>query len=123
MTIHQAIEQCDMLQGNPYGNREKLLWLSTLEAKIWEEIISRYEKKRKKPVFDGWGDRDMGKTLLAEPPFDELYVLYLTAQVDFHNGEMNRYNNAAARFNQAFAEFARHYNRTHMPKTDNIQNY
>jgi hypothetical protein len=40
----------------------------------------------------------------------------MEAQVDYHNDENERYNNAIDMFNTAYDGFKNHYNRTHMPK-------
>jgi len=145
MTIHQAIQACDNLQPNPYENREKLGWLCGLEARIWDEVLrdrvrwqlppapagagavhAKGGKKRgvfRPPVFDGWENRGLGEALLLDPPHDQVYALYLLSQVDFHNGEWGRYNNTAARFNQAWAEMARSCNHRWIHRKTRARNY
>lgn len=60
---------------------------------------------------------DGEKPLLVKPPYDNLYDLYLLAQIDFHNQETESYNNSALAFNQAMDEFKKEYHRTHLPIT------
>ncbi|OUQ82427.1 hypothetical protein [Flavonifractor sp. An100] len=55
--------------------------------------------------------------LLVPAPYDNLYSLYLMAQIDFHNREGENYNNSALAFNQAMDEFKKDYHRTHIPIT------
>lgn len=66
--------------------------------------------------FSGYSrDFDGARMLLIPPPYDEVYVYYLYAQTDQRLGEIERYNNDAALFNNAWAEAVRWYNRNHMP--------
>ena len=60
---------------------------------------------------------DGDKPLLVGPPYDNLYDLYLMAQIDFYNREAENYNNSALAFNQAMDEFKKAYHRAHMPIT------
>ena len=48
-------------------------------------------------------------------PYDEAYLRYLEAQMDYANGEYDRFNNSNAMYAAAFSTFVNHYNRTHMP--------
>ena len=54
--------------------------------------------------FDG-----TGVELAVRPPHDKLYAAYLTAMIDFANGEYNKYQNSMQLFNLAFGEYARWY--------------
>lgn len=49
-------------------------------------------------------------------PYDDLYIKYLMAQVDYHNAELARYNNSMVMYNIALSDFANWYNRSHRPK-------
>jgi hypothetical protein len=48
----------------------------------------------------------MTDTVLAEDPFDKIYILYLSAMIDFNRREFNAYNNNLILFNSAFTEYA-----------------
>lgn len=66
--------------------------------------------------FTGYSrDFDGARELLIPPPWDEVYVYYLYAQMDQRLGEIERYNNDAALFNAAWNDAVTWYNRTHMP--------
>ncbi len=57
-----------------------------------------------------------GDTVLVVPdPYSELYIHYLSAQIDYSNGEMARYANSMSMFHAALGEFSNRFNRTHMP--------
>lgn len=114
MTAGEAVAAVDELKPNPYGQRDKLRWLSTLDGKITEELLSWHEGAPEEP-FEGYGPDGMERELVAAAPYDELYPLYLMAQIDFHNNEMERYNNSMVMYNMKYAEYANYINRTRMP--------
>ncbi len=58
---------------------------------------------------------DGDKPLLVGAPWDRLYDLYLMAQVDFYNREMENYNNSVTAFNDALDQWRQSYNRRHLP--------
>ena len=49
--------------------------------------------------------QDLGSTLLAEEPYDDLYTWWLQAQVDLANGEYDRAQNTMAMFNALWTQF------------------
>lgn len=58
---------------------------------------------------------DGDKPLLVGAPYDNLYDLYLQAQVDLHNREMDNYNNSAMLEERAQSEWRRKWHQTHLP--------
>ena len=54
--------------------------------------------------------------LRVPPPYDELYRFYLEAQIHYANGEMARYNNAAAQWNNAFLTYKDYRCRRERPR-------
>lgn len=54
--------------------------------------------------------------LLIPSPYDSAYLDWLSAKIDFADGEYARYNNSMTRFNDTFLAFSRFYNRKYMPK-------
>lgn len=53
--------------------------------------------------------------LMVRPPHDKIYAAYLVAQIDFGNGEYNKYQNSLAMFNAYWGEYCRWYSRTFRP--------
>lgn len=113
MTLREAISQCDAVKPNQYTTQEKIRWLSRLDGRVQQEVLRTHEPEPE--AFLGYGEGDIDRPLLAEEPYDELYPLYLQSQVDYYNAEFGRYNNSAAMFNEAFAAYADHINRTRRP--------
>ena len=54
-------------------------------------------------------EQDKNVKMLAVPPHDKIYWTYLSALVDFANGEYNKYANTMQLFNSYFSEYMRWY--------------
>ena len=117
MTIAEVISKVDALKPNTYSIEDKLGWLSTLDTRIMTQIIEAHEQTE--PIhFYGYDDpEDLGIDLLVPAPYDEMYLRWLEAMIDYHNSEDDRYNNAIILFNNAYEGYKTHYTRTHMPKS------
>ena len=120
MTIIEAINRTDDLKPNNFAQETKIRWLSELDGRIRTEIIDAYEGGEDTP-FPGYGEEDLGTVLLVPFPYDDLYVRWLEAQIDYANNEYDKYNNSAAAFNSAYTAFSGQYHRTHMPKGKKIR--
>ena len=115
MTLIEAINRIDILKPNTYSQQEKVRWLSTLDGIIKKEIIDTHESGEA-VVFDGYDDDTIVSTVLLVPaPYDDIYLRWLDAQIDYVNGEIVRYNNGVQAYNDAYSAFEKYYNRTHMP--------
>lgn len=115
MTLMEAMHRADALKPNTYSNPEKIRWLSILDGIIKEKIIDTHEGGEN-VVFNGYQeDSPLTTELLVPAPYDDIYVHWLTMQIDLTNGEYARYNNSALVYNYSYQDFANYYNRTHMP--------
>lgn len=86
----------------------------------YAEAKEQVELTRMDILFSGYTEETNPDTVLIVPaPYDALYLYWLEAQIDYYNGEMDRYNNAAGRFTLAQQEFIDHYHRTHRPISAN----
>ena len=111
MTLAEAISSADSLRPNTYPAKEKIKWLSRLDASVKAEVTDLYENA---PSFEAYDENTDGDTVLLVPfPYDEIYISYLIACIHLADGEMTRYNNALVRFNDVFESFKLWYNRTH----------
>ena len=116
MTIMEALEKIDALKHNAYSQQEKITWLSRLDAMVKAQIIDTHQGGEQVD-FQGYGPQTpLDTVLLAPEPFDEMYLHWLGAQMDYHNGEADRYNAAIVLFNAVYDGFANYYNRTRMAK-------
>lgn len=116
MTIMDALYRIDELKPNSYSQPEKIKWLSSLDGVIKSEIIDTHEGGED-IVFSGYDEyADLNTVLLAPAPYDDIYIKWLEAMIDYTNGEYGKYNNSLVAYNDAYDLYQRHYNRTHMPK-------
>ena len=116
MKIIEAINRLDSLKHNTYTQSDKVAWLSRLDTMVKKHIIDTHEGADE-VAFTGYDDStDLQTELLVLEPYDEVYLRWMEAQIDYHNGEYERYNNAIDMFNTAFEGYKNYYNRTHMPK-------
>ena len=120
MKIIEAINQIDSLKHNTYSQANKLEWLSRLDAMVKKHIIDTHEGEE--VTFAGYGDlTDPQTELLVPAPYDEMYLRWMEAQIDYHNGEYDKYNNAIDMFDTAYQGYHNYYNRTHKPKGEKIK--
>ena len=120
MKISEAINQLDELKHNTYTQSNKVQWLSRLDAMVKKQIIDTHEGEE--VIFNGYDDStDMNTELLIPAPFDEVYLRWMEAQIDYHNGEYGKYNNSMELFNTSYNAYQNEYNRTHMPKGKSIR--
>ncbi len=115
MTIIEAINSIDAIKPNTFEQVEKIEWLSILDGRIKEEIIDTHEGADA-VVFNGYSeDTSLDTELLVPAPYDEVYLLWLEARIDYANNEYGKYNNSRAMYNNAYNTYWKYYNRTHLP--------
>ena len=115
MTIKEAISRIDDLMRNSYSIANKIAWLSRADAMLKTHVIDKHvghEDIR----FTGYApDTDVDTVLLAPAPFDEMYPLFLEAQIHYYNGEYDKYNNAIVNFQAIYEQYAAWYVANHTP--------
>ena len=115
MKIIEAIQKVDALKPNNYSQEDKIKWLSTLDGIIKNEIIDTHEGADK-VEFNDYDTSSLETELIVPAPYDDIYIKWLEAQIDYHNGEIGKYSNSMTMYNTAYSAFERHYNRNNMPK-------
>lgn len=115
MTIQGAINHINAVKPNAYSQDEKIRWLSTLDGVIKAEIIDRHEGAEG-VEFQAYDETTpLSQALLVPHPYDDVYIKWLEAQIDYANGEYGKYNNAITMYNAAYLAFSKHYHGTHTP--------
>ncbi len=111
MTLREAIDRFDLLYPNALPYPAKLKILSDLDGRLYAQVLSGYENAP--AAFSGYTEATPADTaLLVRFPYDDIYVKALCAENDAVNGDIARYNNAAAMFNAAWEQYANHVTRT-----------
>ena len=104
MTATVLFERLRQLKPIPAEIDDTILldWLNQVEGQILHEIfllaLSEITPYSATPT----------EALAAPYPYDGIYLLWLEAQVDFANGEYERYTNTMQRYNTAWNDLARH---------------
>lgn len=119
MTIAEALSGIDTRKRNTVPEEIKIEWLSELDGRVYNDIITTHEggNVTELPKYDT--NTLKTENLLIPAPYERVYLLWLEAQIDYANGEINRYANSYSMFNSMYMEFAKYYHRTHMPKSAN----
>ena len=103
MRINEVIKRVDELKPNAFTPDQKTMWINEVEGKVQTEILLFASPQI---ITYDW-DADEHTELLVAPPHDNIYPSYLTAMIDFANGEYARYNNSYVMFNSQYREFMR----------------
>ena len=121
MKIIEAINQIDNLKHNTYSQADKVAWLSKVDGMVKHLIIDKHEGA-KDVTFNGYDENtDTETELLVPAPFDDLYLRWLEAQIDYTNGEYSKYNNSILMFNTSYEGYSNYYTRNHMPLGEHMK--
>ena len=116
MTIKECIDIVDSLKPNQYSVVDKVRWLSFIDKIIINDVLKTHEGyDGRYDNFTEYSADKLAIQLIAESPYDRLYIAFIKMQIDSENGEMARYNNSANTFNTYMTEYRKYYNKTHMP--------
>ena len=115
MTIAEVISKVDSLKPNTFTPEDKVEWLSNLDARVKSKIIDAHERCDPFRFYGYDSILDQETELLVPAPYDEMYLRWLEAMIDYNNSDDDRYNNAIILFNNAYEGYKKHYTRTHMP--------
>lgn len=111
MTLKEAIDFVDEIKPNAFTAGQKTRWLSEVEGRIQTEVFLLAPAE----VICYDYSQDADSELLVAPPYDDLYTAYLTAMVDYANGEYSRYANTAEMFQARYTAFARWFSQRYRP--------
>jgi hypothetical protein len=115
MKAMDIIDRVDLMEPNEYSPEQKLRWLSTLDGKIFVDVILSHEgsKLDALPEYVNGDER----LLVGAPHGEDLYYYYLQAMIASENSENARYVKRMTQFNSAYQDFVNWYNRNHKPKS------
>ena len=117
MKAKEVITLVDKLKPNKFTAEEKYRWLTEVDGLLVTELFETHEDSPLEGAFAGYSPvTDAETELLVPRPYDILYRWYLESQIDLANGELGKYNNSNALFNNAYLTFTDRWNRAHAPK-------
>jgi hypothetical protein len=105
-TTDTVISELQRIRPHTYSDEDVAGWISRLDGDV-----SLYLKTDGAPISYSWPtDRD--KELFIPFPYDDVYVLYCIAQVDYFNREYGQYANSYAMYNARLQDFLKYKTRT-----------
>ena len=103
MKVKDAIAVVDAVNPNAFSEETKFQWLRRLEGRLQAEVFLMAPAQIRE--LDLQYPADMDRELLVDPPYDDLYPLYLEARIDAENGEYNKYADSMTIYNSAYTAF------------------
>lgn len=103
MTVDTCIQMVDEMKPNGFPSSIKHRFLGEVEGKVRVELLGE------SPEALGFtGQASRGSTELAVPfPYDQLYLLYISAMMDHTSGDIARYENTASLFNAVYQSYGK----------------
>lgn len=102
-TLKSVIEYVDEIKPNAFSDAAKTQWVNECEGLVQTEVLLVADTELISYSYDA----DKDKELLVKHPHVKIYWAYLTAMIDFANGEYNKYQNTMQMFNAFFSEYMR----------------
>ena len=136
MTPNKAVEIVDRVKPNSYSEEDKLRWIDELDGMV-KRLVFKWDEKYLKGIETQYKNgqikekeyneimskakeysypEDMDKELLIPAPFENVYPLFIEAQIDFHNREYDHYNNSLMMFDGLYTEYKKAYIRENRPR-------
>lgn len=112
MTLNEVIQHVNEIKPNAFPESAKIRWLSQLEGRIASEIFLMAPAELQQFRYSA---EDKDHELLVSPPYDDIYVAFLTAKVDSKNGEFNKLSTAAQAYNRQWDELSAYIGNLYNP--------
>ena len=114
MTIQEAIDRARALRETEVPDEAMRDWLDVYDENTWERTLKHYVPGGTPTAFpykanDDWRQIEL---LLPDKYGLDIYPAYLTMKIDYHHGDIDRYNNGAILFNEADKAMRLDYSRT-----------
>ncbi|MBE5928500.1 MAG: hypothetical protein E7267_03890 [Lachnospiraceae bacterium] len=117
MTIQEVISNVDTVKPNMIDDGVKIIWLNEVENAVYRIMkLRKGSENTKKPHLTIESDADY--ELLLPDEFSGIYTHYISAMIDYNNGETARYNNSMIMYNNTMNDFENYWYRTHPQVSD-----
>lgn len=111
MTVAEAIAEAGRYRPNHKATEEEIAgWLNQLEKKIWIELYSAC-------IFPPLPHEEFDEDteLYVKSPYSVLYRLWLCANIDMLQGDLNNYSVQSSLFEQMYEQYKGVYIQKHKP--------
>lgn len=116
MKISELYAYIDTVKPNDFGEAVKNVWLNEVEGAVQSQVMLLAPEETVVYAYDP-SDAQTDAELLVGAPHLKLYYAYLTAMIDFANGEYTNYSNTLTLFNTFWNEYAAWYSLNIHPRT------
>ena len=103
-TFREMIELVDESRPNAISERLKFQWLKNLDGKIATDVMRMQITEIRENLNYRYPD-SMDNELLVSFPHEDIYHLWLQAQIDAELGEYEKYQNTMQLYNAAYINF------------------
>lgn len=103
MTVEDAIAWADQIKPNAFPREAKAEWIRRLDESLALEVFLM--DKAEVAELERMRAAAADFTLLVDPPYDDIYTLYLAAKIDQANGEYEKYANSSQIYNARRSAF------------------
>ena len=101
MTIRDLLNRINKEKPHSFTEADVISWVNEIETEVAEQM-----RLTEIPVYVYEHDTELDKVLLAPAPYDQLYVSYVKAKIDYANEEYDSYTNNQAQHVQDFNDFS-----------------
>lgn len=115
MTAEYIIERVRSVKPNVYSDTQLLDWIDEVEADIYGVLNAHSDSGGEYGGLESITDK-----LLLDKVYQNIYIFYLYAQIDYANAEINLYNNDVSIYSQLLDEFAKKHRRENVPKKNTV---
>ena len=111
MTLKEVIDFVDAIKPNAFTNEQKTQWLNEIEGRVQTEVFLWDLTNHTKYSYE----TNKNTELFVKAPYEEIYYEYLTAKIDYANGEYDKFQNSLIMFNSVWNAFKKWFIRTYHP--------
>lgn len=117
MTVKDLLADIDLKNPNDVQPSVKRGWLFTQEKLLLDEVLRTHvltsEEAETAEALADLESLEDDYEPLAQPPYQDLYIHYVNAQIALANVDTVAYENAQALYNNALLTYKNWFNRTH----------
>lgn len=117
MTVEEILAEVDLKYPNDVDLAHKWGWITQLEKMIADECFSTHqisaEEQARLREAEATVTFSRDYKPLAQPPYQDVYIHYVSARIAQLNVDTEAYENESALFNNALLTYKNMFNRTH----------
>ena len=118
MTASESIARRKQIRQGNIDYAQYLKWINVIEGRVQTEVMN---KALDEIII--YNEESDNAPLLIPHPYDEVYIYYLCAMVDFFNEELDLYATDVDFFEQKFETFKKYYSKNHEGGTVQIHGW